>query len=222
MEISLAQQAINLALLGKWEEATVINLQILVSDPKNIDALNRLARTYAEVGKIDLAKNTAERVLEIDPNNTIAIKCLDKWKMMKKGDVHFTKTSSAGVFLEESGKTKLITLVNPGDRKVFAGLDSGDEVKILSHAHTVSIATQDGKYIGKIPDDSALKIRNAIKSGAKFQVYIKSIDLKDITIFIRSSIFLFPVEKLDYVSFTPPELVHKTSVDVGLELPEEF
>jgi hypothetical protein len=119
--------------------------------------------------------------------------------------------------LEEPGKTKLVTLVKPGDSKVLAGLDSGDEVRLNTHSHKASIVTGEGKYIGCLPDDLALRLKNLIKSGNRYQVLVKSIEPKVITVFIRevekgpkvADIQSFPVEKIDYVAFTPPELVHK-------------
>lgn len=230
MEITLAQKAISLALSGDWEEAVNVNLQILAENPKDIDALNRLARAYAELGKVGKAKETAEKVLEIEPFNSIAKKCLDKWKaagsVAKNGS---TPPTPPEAFLEESGKTKLITLVNPGDSKVIAALDSGEEVKISSYSHKVSVVTKDDKYIGRLPDDIAARLRNLIKAGTKYQVLVKSIKPKEVTVFIRETekgegapdIASFPTEKIEYVSFTPPELVHEDEPEPPTDEPPE-
>ena len=69
MNNSLAQQAIQKALSGNWDEALELNKEILDSDPNNTDALNRTARAYAELGKIELAKKTAKKCnfLQINP-----------------------------------------------------------------------------------------------------------------------------------------------------------
>lgn len=216
MEITLAQKAISLALSGNWEEATEVNLQILKDSPDDVDALNRLARAYAELGKLPLAKETAKKVVTLDPLNPIALKCLEKWKTITSMQKSTSPTISVDSFLEESGKTKLIPLLNPGDSKVCGALDPGEEVKLSTHAHSVSIITKDGKYLGKLPDDISARLRNLIKTGYKYQVLIKSIEGKDVTVFIRETerpedakMSSFPTEKIDYVSFTPPELVHK-------------
>ncbi len=220
MDTSLAQNAINLALHGKWEEAVAANLEIIKLTPTDIDALNRLARAYAESGKIDLAKTTTKKALDIDATNPIALRCLEKWKSIKNGTTHTSITTPPESFIEESGKTKLVILLHPGDTKVLATVDSGDEVKLEPHPHSISVATTDGKYIGKLPDDLAARLRVLIKSGNKYQAAIKSINSKDVTVFIKETEkgpnlkngTSFPTEKIDYVSFTPPELVHKDEV----------
>lgn len=215
METSLAQKAVSFALTGSWLEAIKINLEILESIPEDIDALNRLARCYAETGSLAKAITTTQKALKIDPVNSIAQKCLLKWKSShpEPESRKFSPTSGEA-FLEESGKTKLITLVNPGDISVYASLDSGDEVKFASYAHKVSVVDLDGKYIGRLPDDLAARLRNCLKSGNKYQVLVKSIDDKGATVLIKelenkTGIASFPPEKIDYVTFTPPELVHR-------------
>lgn len=217
MDIPADQIAINLALSGNWEEAAKINREILSQNPEDVEALCRLARAYAELGKISQARETTKKVLEIDPVNTIALKCSEKWKTLKKIDHHPLNSTTSESFLEESGKTKLITLLNLGDSKVFTNLDPGEEVQLFSHPHKVSINTQDGKYIGRLPDDIAARLKNLIKAGNKYQALIKSVEPKEVTVFVREvekgtkapNIPSFPTEKIDYVSFTPPELVHK-------------
>ncbi len=214
MENKLAQKSIELALNGKWDEASKLNLQIIASSPNDVDALNRLARCYSELGKTDKALETTKKVLEIEPANTIAQKCLVKWKNITRTDGRPKEPYRAESFLEESGKTKIVQLLNPGDRNVFANLDSGDEVDLSAHAHKVSVIDPEGKYVGCLPDDVAARLRGLLKNGVKYQVLIKSIDLKNVSVFIRETdnktgLTSFPPERIDYVTFTPPELVHR-------------
>lgn len=214
METSLAQKAVSFALAGDWEKALSTNLEILAANSDDVDALNRLARCYSEMGNVTKAVETTQKVLKIDPINSIAQKCILKWKTVRPGENHKFCIQSAEAFLEESGKTKMIMLINPGDSSLFANLDSGDEVKLAAFAHKVSVVDSDGKYIGCLPDDLAARLRNFMKKGNKYQVLIKSIDSKDVTVLIRelenkTGVATFPPEKMDYVTFTPPELVHR-------------
>lgn len=227
METSLAQKAVSFALAGSWEDALKTNLEILSGSPEDIDALNRLARCYAEMGEMKKAVATTQKVLKIDPTNSIAQKCLLKWKSARPGEAHKYCAGSGEAFLEESGKTKMITLINPGDSTIFANLNSGDEVKLAAFAHKVSVVDEDDKYIGCLPDDLAARLRNFMKKGNKYQVLIKSIDSKDITVLIRelenkTGVASFPPEKIDYVTFTPPELVHRDVPEMSNteEIPE--
>lgn len=215
MEITLAQKAINFALSGEWEKAIEANLEITKESPEDTEALNRLARAYSELGKVTNAKKIAQKVIKIDPSNIIAQKCLEKLKTAKDGDRRVFNKITSEAFLEEPGKTKLITLMNPGDDKILGSIDSGEEVKLLTSSHRVSIMSMDGKYIGRLPDDLAARVISHIKSGNKYQVFIKSAEPKDVTVFMKSDSPSFPTEKIDYVSFTPPELIHKDGPDMG-------
>jgi len=224
MEISLAQKAISLALAGNWTEAVKVNREILKKNQADTDALNRLSKAHAELGEILKAKATALKVMAIDPTNSIAQKCLEKWRSVKNVSQNNASTISVDSFLEESGKTKLVSLLNLGDSKLFLNLDPGREVKINPYAHKISVVTHDDKYIGRFPDDLSARLRNLIKSGNKYQVLIKSIKPTSVVVFIREVLrgksvqntLSFPVEKMDYVSFTPPELVHKDTPEIEM------
>ena len=82
MNEELAQKAIHAALASEWDEAVKINKAILKENSEDIGALNRLARAYAELGKINLAKRTSAKVLRIDSHNKIAIRLSDVWKSL--------------------------------------------------------------------------------------------------------------------------------------------
>lgn len=217
MKQDLAQKAVSVAISGKWEEALKLNKEILKTNPKDVDAHNRLARAFAELGNLPKAKSTANKVLKIDPFNSIAIKSLEKWKDLKAGETYKSGPSSPQAFLEEPGKTKIVSLIHLGDQKVLAKLDSGDEIRLNTRSHRISVSSTDGKYIGRLPDDLSARLRKLIKYGNEYQSYIKSADSKEVKLFIRetkraeelSDIPSFSSEKIDYISFTPPELVHK-------------
>ncbi len=224
MENTLAQKAVSSAISGDWEEALKTNKQILSLTPNDLEALNRLARCYFELGNVTDAINTTQKALKIDPQNSIAQKCLLKWQSVKPGQNRPLPPVSTELFLEESGKTKIVPLLNPGSPEIFTFLDSGQEVKLSAYAHKVSVTDADGKYIGRLSDDLAARIRQLLKKGCRYHVLIKSVDPKNVSVFIRemvnkTGITSFPPEKIDYVSFTPPELVHKDTPDVAI--PEE-
>ena len=142
MDIDLAQKAISSALSGFWKEAREINKKILRETPKDIDALNRLARAYAELGEITKARSTAEKVLKIDPFNTIAEKSLRKWKGFKKGETQKGSILPAQLFLEEAGRTKIVSLLNIADEKVLAKKWNEEAVKV-GHEASVSKIGED-------------------------------------------------------------------------------
>ena len=229
MDGDLAQAAISAALSGKWEKAKEINLQILSRDQKNIDALNRLARAYSELGNIEKARSTCQKVLKYDAFNTIAERSLNKWKTLKKGDTYTSRPSNPQTFLEEPGRTKIVTLLFPGDPKLLAKLDTGDEVLIDTHSHRASITTVDNKYVGRLPDDLSARLKNFIQRGNIYKVFIKSVRINEVKVFIKemtrtkqlSNTPSFIGERIDYISFTPPELIHKKPETTELSDEEE-
>jgi len=229
MNTDLAQKAISSAIKGNWEEAKQINKEILKDSSSDIDALNRIARCCAELGDITNARKYAKNVIAIDPFNKIATKSLGKWKNLKKGETFKSGASSGDVFLEEPGKTKIVNLIHLGSSKVVAKLDSGDEVKINPHSHRVSISAMNNDYVGKLPDDISSRMRKLIKYGNKYIAHIKSVDNKIVKVFLReversknlTDTQSFPSEKIDYISFTPPELVHKKSETQTVEQQDE-
>lgn len=71
-----AEQAVSLALQGKWTDAVTANQNILALFPSDAEAHNRLGKAYTELGRYTDAKKSYEHALQIDPNNTIAEKKL--------------------------------------------------------------------------------------------------------------------------------------------------
>jgi len=225
MDDLLAQKAISKALSGDWKEAADINLQILKNNPKDIPSLNRLARAYVELGEIKKARISAEKVLKNDPINKIAQKTLAKIKGLKEGETISSGPSSAQVFIEEPGKTKIVPLIHLGDPTIIAKLDAGDEVKLDHHCHRVQVSTLKNDYIGKIPDDISLRIKQLVKLGNQFQAIIKSSDPKEVKVLIREivkgknakNITSFPSDKIDYVSYASPQLIKNQQTNMESE-----
>lgn len=180
-----AQEAILAALKGFWKQAAKLNLRILEESPQNTEAMNRLARAYSELNDLKKARETCQKVLKIDPFNIIAQKSLSKWKGLRTNNNTNLITTTGNSFLEEPGKTKIITLLNLGDPSVITLLDSGDEVRILCTRYKVSVTTKTGKYIGRLPDDLSARLRKLIKLGNLYQVLIKSAYLGEVKVFIR-------------------------------------
>ena len=222
----LAQKAVLKALSGEWGEALKINLQIIKKDPQNknnftVDALNRAAKACARLGYLEKAKKFSREVLVMDPMNSIAGKALEKWEGLESTeniDGH-ASLPPAHHFLEEPGKTKIVPLLNLGDQRLIAQIDSGCEVKLSAHSHKVSIITLDGKYVGRLPDDLAAHLKRLIELGNCYKVLVKSVDKSEVKVFIKELIrsdavkyvTSFPLERTNYVSFTPPELVQRKS-----------
>jgi tetratricopeptide (TPR) repeat protein len=225
--MDLSQRAIQLALEGKWKEAITENLTILKQNPKDIDALNRLGRAYQEIGLKTNAANCYQKVLKIDKFNAIASRNLSLSKTAKahrSGSNTPRPNPTLTMFLEEPGVTKTVLLTRLGDPKSISSLHPGDPVQVISRQHTVCVITNNGIYVGRLPDDISSRLRTLLAAGNKYSAWIRTIDSKSIKVFIRETFRSpkyqhtpsFPLtEKLTYAAFTPPELVHEEKPDVS-------
>jgi tetratricopeptide (TPR) repeat protein len=81
-----AIQAVELALMGRWDEAEQANLRILEIFPDDTSARNRLGRAYSELGRYDEAATAYEQSLERQPSNSIARKKLTELYTLLKRD----------------------------------------------------------------------------------------------------------------------------------------
>jgi len=80
------EQAIELALLGRWDEAAQLNLRILELFPDNLSARNRLGKAYSELGRLEEAAAAYEETLKKQPSNPIARKNLTALYAVLKRD----------------------------------------------------------------------------------------------------------------------------------------
>lgn len=197
----LASLAIDAALTSDWQEAVKINEKILKEQSSDVEALNRLAKAQSSTGEITKAQKTYGKVLNLDPYNIIAKKNLDKLtKMPNNGHTNGSNGNSNGhandnghavnlstIFLFEPGKTKIISLLNLAPPTILAGLNCGDKLTLNVKKHTISVLSEDGNYLGAMPDDLSHKLMAYIDGGNKYEVYVKFATPKSLTIFIRES-----------------------------------
>lgn len=188
---SLKTQAIQTALSGDWNSAITLNTQALKENPKDIETLNRLAFAYTILGKIKEAKATYTKVLNIDKQNPIAIKNLkrlnsDKASSFVNNQGVFTSRLDS-LFLEESGKTKVIDLVNIADPKVIAHLMTGEALLLRIKRLKIFVLDKNQKYVGVLPDNIGKRLLRFMKGGNSYEAYVKSADKNKVSIFIRET-----------------------------------
>lgn len=188
----LAQLAIKVALCANWDEAIKINKKILQIASSEIDALNRLAYAYTCLGQKAKAQKIYKKILQIDPYNIIARKNLEKVTRQNghsngNGIGIRENTNLSSVFLFEPGKTKIVNLINLASPAVLCSFNCGDQVSLNLKKHGITVTTCDGVYLGALPDDLAHKLLTFIAGGNKYETYIKCVNSKTLTIFIRET-----------------------------------
>src|SRR3989344_980409 len=180
-----SNQAIQATLAGDWQRAVQLNKSLLEENPSDVEALNRMALAYTVLGKNKSAKGTYEKVLEIDPLNSIALKNLKKIKAdsSKSGD-NFTIIQVNNIFIEETGKTKVVDLINLAQAEILSTLQTGQSVDMSVKRLKIFIS-QGKKYIGVLPDDIGKRLIKFIRGGNKYEAFVKSANTQSVTIFVR-------------------------------------
>lgn len=177
----LTKKAIEAALNFDWELALDYNLAIVTDNPNNLQALNRLAKSYMELGQKDQAQEIYKRVLDLDKYNPIALKNI-KLLPKKNGSA---RTYADEDFIEEPGHTKTVTLIKLAGKEVIASLNCKQTLSLEPKTKLVSITTEDNTYVGSLPDDLSYKIISLVKKGYKYQLCVKSVTNNNLSVFIR-------------------------------------
>ena len=181
--------AIQTALSGDWQNATSINKALLKDNPNDIQALNRLAFAFTILGKIKQAKATYKKVLELDYLNPIAIRNLKRLADTKTLGKNVKKPSSVTfvhkTFLEETGKTKIIELINLAHPRITANLRIGQPLTTCIKRLKIFIQDMEKQYIGVLPDDIGKRLIKFIKGGNQYETYVRSASNHNVLVFIK-------------------------------------
>lgn len=194
---TLYQQAIDAALESNWEKALKLNKKIIKLDPQNVDALNRQAKAYMELGKGNLAKKYYSEVVKIDPYNPIALKNLKIMKSFKSDgqsksgpdgqewQINCHSKLSPSLFLQEPGKTKVVSLLKVAEPQKLSHFFCGMKVEMSIKNRKITIVDSNGNYLGVLPDDINHHLLRLFKGGNKYELFIKSIRVNSLAVIIK-------------------------------------
>lgn len=180
-----SNQAIKATLSGDWEQAIELNKALLKDSPEDIEALNRMGLAYTVIGDSKGAKRSYKKVLDIDPLNSIALKNLKKLENETNNHLDTaTIIQVNNIFIEETGKTKVVELINLAQAEVLMSLRTGQSVDMS--VKRLKVFIHRGKeYVGVLPDDIGNRLIKFIKGGNKYEAFVKSANHQNVSIFIR-------------------------------------
>lgn len=189
---NLHRQAIEAALRCSWQEAVKINQRITREDPQNIDALNRLAYAYFELGNLKQAKKYYHQTLKYEPYNPIALKNLKVVQAFKKDSLKESQQAlptpiSSSSFLYEPGKTKVVPLLKVAEPKKLSYISAGFLVQMVVKQRGITVVDNQGRYLGVLPDDTSFSLIRLIKGGNKYDCVVKSVRLNSLSVVIRET-----------------------------------
>lgn len=186
---ALKSTAIASAMAGNWDEALKLNLRILKTDPQNCEVLNRIAQAYKLLGNSKKSITTYNKVLKIDKYNVIAIRNLDILKnrrLEEAATASNIQRTNIDIFLEEPGKTKLVSLINLAPASHILSVSPMQKLELSLKRKSVFVVTMENNtYIGALPDDLSYRLTRFMKTGYKYDCFAKSVERNSVTVLIR-------------------------------------
>jgi hypothetical protein len=181
------EQAIQLAMQSRWDEAITANRQIIASFPDDAGAYNRLAKALSETGKIKEAREAYQKTLELEPTNNIARKNLERLASAKaKAEPDKAQQVDTSLFIEEMGKTGA-TRVKPADLKLLATLSAGDEVALKLVGSRLSLETMAGEYLSDVEPKLAIRLTKLMEGGNQYAAAVAGIDGDNVRVIIKET-----------------------------------
>ena len=186
----LVQRAIALAMRSRWSDAVETNLQILEVDPADTEALNRLGKAFTEMGRIDDARETFHKALEVSPHNPIARKNLDRLSRLgnEAAGTVAKSASRPNVFVEDSGKSGVAGLVNLAASQVLLKLAPGQKLTLAVEGKALKVTDpSEASYVGQVEPKMASRLIRLLDGGNRYEAAVTSVGERELTILIRES-----------------------------------
>jgi len=185
----LERSAIDAAIKFDWSLAIVFNKKIISIDKNNVASYLRNGFANLQLKNYVEAKKYYKKALKLQPANSVARNNMEKIKILelKKGkkttDEHFHLDPN--LFLETTGKTRAIHLVNLGQKNILAQVNIGQELYLKPKSKKIEARTKDNEYVGRLPDDISRRLLFFIKAESRYSSFVKEISLNRVIIFVR-------------------------------------
>jgi len=189
------EQAVQLAMQSRWDEAVAVNQFIIELFPNDVDAFNRLGKALTELGKFTAARAAYARSLEISPSNSIARKNHQRLAGLKEAAVANeapVNKVDPRLFIEERGKTAVVSLRQPGPKATLALVNAGDVVNLRQDGRSLVVETARGDYLGKVEPKLAVRVVKMMEGGNKYAAAVTSVGDGGVKIILRE-VFQSPI-----------------------------
>lgn len=186
------QQAIQCAAHQRWAEAEKINRSIVKLCPKDVDAHNRLGKSLWEMGLLKEAKEVYHRALELDPENAIAGRNLNRLKSsfcavsgaVSDDDLPYVP---ADIFIAESGKTTIVKVLPLPGRKSNELPLPGDPLRLQQHGSIVRVLTRSGQPLGQLGAALSQRLGYLIETGNSYAAAVVGIQSSEVFVVIKET-----------------------------------
>jgi len=206
---SFSDEAINLAVQGRWDEAVLVNQRILEVSPNDIDTLNRLGKALSEVNRISESRDAYRKVLEVDPHNAIAHKNLERLARLEKSQPipREPRGIDSQFFIEETSKARRVTLQRLASRDILGKMAAGDPVRLIVSNSRLQVENELGEYLGEVDPKIGARLVRLMQGGNEYKAAVINLDSDQVYVIIRET-FRHPTQK-QYPSFPPPRTIEE-------------
>ena len=185
----LQDQAVDQAAKNRWEEAVETNLQ-LITLGEDADTHNRLGKAYFELGKLADAREAYQHALRLNSNNAIARKNVERL------DDLLARTATAPIrttrqlvdlrlFITETGKTALTTLVDLARGPLVDAVVTGEKVDLRMEGRHVLVIDAGGNAIGRIEPKLAQRLNELMTGGNRYAAAVAQTNGHQLRVIIR-------------------------------------
>jgi len=185
-----ADDAVQLAIGGRWDEAVKLNRFIIDSFGADEETQNRLGKALSELGKLKDAKAAYEVALKINPMNSIAKKNAARINALlhqKEGlKVGGTKVD-LNLFVEEMGKTVITTIEAPPSVDISSKVAAGDVAELKIEGDGIIAETSRGVRIGPYEAKLARRLIKFMRGGNRYQSGVTSVDGNNVKLIVRET-----------------------------------
>ena len=178
-----AEDAVQLAIAGKWDEAVKLNRFIIENFGSDEETQNRLGKALSELGKLKEAKASYEVALKLNPMNNIAKKnaarinaLLHQKEGLKVGGTRV----DLNLFVEEMGKTVITTVESPPKADICSKVAAGDVAELRIEDDGIMTETSRGVKLGLLEAKLARRL-------TKFMRGVTSCDGNTVKLIVRET-----------------------------------
>lgn len=183
----LTDDAVSMALQGRWEEAEALNRDIIEKFPADAEAYNRLGRALTELGDFEGAREAYSKAVELSPENAIAKKNLARLTSLSQSMAALSGNArgSAGrraqarrvaldLFITEMGKAAVVDLHNVASPEVLAKIGFGDQVNLETRGQRLVVNGEGGEYLGEVEPRQGLRLVKLMRGGNRYDAAVLS------------------------------------------------
>ena len=228
-----AEDAVQLAIAGKWDEAVKLNKFIIDNFGADEETQNRLGKALSELGKLKEAKASYEAALKLNPMNSIAKRNAARINALlhqKEGLKIGGTRVDLNLFVEEMGKTVITTVESPPP-DICSKVAAGDVAELKAGSDGVTAETSRGVRLGLLEAKLARRLIKFMNGGNRYQAGVTSCEGSTVKLIVRETYQdprfagkpSFPMKRKREVEFRPytKESLLAREVEVFTEDEEE-